>query len=144
MELMRCYIACITAGMGDLRDPERVQWTQDEYQRANPILRWYVRHQGRLDIFVLGGIGLILKTLIHGWKLRTVLPQLRRQLWLDLMGTLTIQCGLLIFFSQRGEIGHYLLFWLILERTIGAVNPQDMRNRHYSLSLSQTESAIDR
>jgi fatty acid desaturase len=117
----------------DLRDPERVQWTQAEYQRANPILRWYVRHQGRLDMFVLGGIGLILKTLIHGWKLRTVLPQLRGQLWLDLTGILAIQGGLLVFFSQRGEIGRYLLFWLILERTIGTIAQMRDRLEHYGM-----------
>ncbi len=117
----------------DLRDPERVQWTQAEYQRANPILRWYVRHQGLLDLFVLGGIGLILKTSIQGWKLRTVLPQLRRQLWLDLTGILAIQGGLLVFFSQRGEIVRYLLFWLILERTIGAVAQMRDRLEHYGM-----------
>jgi fatty acid desaturase len=115
----------------DLRDPERVQWTQAEYQRANPLLQWYVRHQGLLDIFVLGGIGLILKTFIHGWKLRTVLPQLRSQLWLDLTGILAIQGGLLVFFGQRGEIVRYLLFWLILERTIGAIGQMRDRLEHY-------------
>ncbi len=115
----------------DLRDPERVQWTQAEYQQANPLPRWYVRHQGLLDIFVLGGIGLILKTLIHGWKLRTVLPQLRTQILLDLTGILAIQGGLLVFFGQRDEIGRYLLFWLILERTIGAIGQARDRLEHY-------------
>jgi fatty acid desaturase len=117
----------------DLRDPERVQWTQVEYQQANPLLRWYVRHQGLLDMFVLGGIGLILKTLIHGWKLRTVLPQLRTQIWLDLTGILAIQGGLLVFFGQRGQIDRYLLFWLILERSIGAVAQMRDRLEHYGL-----------
>jgi fatty acid desaturase len=117
----------------DLRDPERVQWTQTEYQGASTLLRWYVRHQGLLDMFVLGGIGLILKTLIHGWKLRTVLPQLRTQLWLDLMGILAIQGGLLVWFGQRGEIGRYLLFWLILERTIGAIGQARDRLEHYGM-----------
>ncbi len=50
--------------IADLRqvDPERVQWTDAEYQRANPFLRWYVRHQWGVDVFGLGGIGLIVKT----------------------------------------------------------------------------------
>jgi fatty acid desaturase len=88
----------------DLRDPERVQWTQAEYQQANPLLRWYVRHQGLLDIFVFGGIGI-----------------------------LAIQGGLLVFFGQRGEIGRYLLFWLILERTIGAIGQARDRLEHYGM-----------
>jgi fatty acid desaturase len=117
----------------DLRDPERVQWTQAEDQRANPLLRWYVRHQGLLDIFALGGIGLIVKTFTNGWKLRTILPQLQTQLWLDLTGILAIQGGLLVFFSHRGEIGRYLLFWLILERTIGAIGQARDRLEHYGM-----------
>jgi fatty acid desaturase len=105
----------------DLRDPERVQWTAEEYQMANPLLRWYVSHQWSFDIFVLGGIGLIAKTLANGWKLRTVLPQLRSQFWIDLTGILLVQGGLLAFFSYQGEIRRYLLFWLILERTAGVI-----------------------
>jgi fatty acid desaturase len=115
----------------DLRDPERVQWTTEEYQRANPLLRWYVRYQGLLDIFILGGIGLIIKTFMHGWKLRNVLPQLQTQIWLDLTGILTIQGSLLLFFNQQGEIDRYILFWLILERTIGAIGQARDRLEHY-------------
>ena len=117
----------------DLRDPERVQWTDAEYQRANPFLRWYVRHQWYLDIFVLGGIGLIIKTFVNGWKLRTVLPQLRSQLWIDLTGILVLQGGLLAFFNARDEIGRYLLFWLILERTAGAIVQARDHLEHYGM-----------
>lgn len=117
----------------DLRDPERVQWTDAEYQSANPLLRWYVRHQWPLDIFGLGGIGLVIKTLINGWKFRTVLPQLRSQLWLDLTAIVVIQGGLLAFFSQRGEVGRYLLFWLILERTAGTIIQARDHLEHYGM-----------
>lgn len=117
----------------DLRDPERVQWTTEEYQQANPFLRWYVRHQGILNMFVLGGIGLIVKTFIHGWKLRTVLPQLRSQLWLDLAGILVLQGGCLAFFTLQGQVGRYLLFWLILEWTMGVIVQARDRLEHYGL-----------
>jgi fatty acid desaturase len=117
----------------DLRDPERVQWTDVEYQRVNPFLRWYVRHQWYLDIFGLGGIGLIVKTFTNGWKLRTVLPQLRVQLWIDLTGILVLQGGLLAFFNERGEIDRYLLFWLILERTAGAIVQARDHLEHYGM-----------
>ncbi len=117
----------------DLSDPERVQWTDAEYQRANPFLRWYVRHQWGVDIFGLGGIGLIVKTFVNGWKLRTVLPQLRSQLWIDLTGILVLQGGLLTFFNARGEIGRYLLFWLILERTAGAIVQARDHLEHYGM-----------
>jgi fatty acid desaturase len=117
----------------DLRDPERVQWTAEEYRRANPLLRWYVSHQWLFDIFVLGGIGLIVKTFSNGWKLRATLPQLRSQFWLDLTGMLLIQAGLLAFFSYQGEVGRYLLFWLILERAVGAIVQARDHLEHYGL-----------
>jgi fatty acid desaturase len=117
----------------DFRDPERVQWTEEEYQRANPLLRWYVGHQWILDIFVLGGIGLVIKIFFNGWKLRTVLPQLRSQIWIDLTGILMVQSGLLAFFSWRGEISRYLLFWLILERTAGVIIQARDHLEHYGM-----------
>jgi fatty acid desaturase len=117
----------------DLRDPERVQWTVEEYQMANFLQRWYVSHQWVLDIFVLGAVGLICKTLINGWKLRTVLPQVRSQFWVDFTGMLLIQGCLLTFFSYQGAIGRYLLFWVILERTCGAIVQARDHLEHYGL-----------
>jgi fatty acid desaturase len=117
----------------DLRDPERVQWTYEEYQRANPLLRWYVGHQWLLDIFLSGGIGLIVKIFANGWKLRTVLPQLRSQMWIDLTGMLILQGGLLTFFSLRGEVARYLLFWLVLERTAGVIIQARDHLEHYGM-----------
>jgi fatty acid desaturase len=117
----------------DLRDPERVQWTAEEYRKASPLLRWYVSRQWFLDIFVLGGIGLIVKTFKNGWKLRAVLPQFRIQFWVDLTGMLLVQAGLLAFFSGQGEVGRYLLFWLILERTAGAIVQTRDHLEHYGM-----------
>jgi fatty acid desaturase len=117
----------------DLRDPERVQWTVEEYQMAHPWQRWYVRHQWPVDIFGGGGIGLIVKTWMSAWQLRTILRQLRSQCWIDLTGMLVIQGGLLAFFSARGEVGRYLLCWLILERTAGVVVQTRDHLEHYGL-----------
>jgi fatty acid desaturase len=117
----------------DLRDPERVQWTKEEYQKANFCLRWYVGHQWILDIFVLGGIGLVIKIFFNSWKLKTVLPQLRSQIWIDLTGILMVQSGLLTFFSWQGEVNRYLLFWLILERSAGVVIQARDHLEHYGM-----------
>ncbi|MBO3464032.1 fatty acid desaturase [Aetokthonos hydrillicola Thurmond2011] len=70
----------------DLRDPERVQWTWQEYQQAHPRIRWYVTHQWLCDIFILGGIGLIIKTFIRGLRFQNLLASMRRQLLLDFTG----------------------------------------------------------
>jgi fatty acid desaturase len=123
----------------DLRDPERVQWTAEEYQKAQPLLRWYISHQWLVDILGLGGIGLIIKTLTHAWKLRTVLPQLRSQFWIDLIGILMIQGGLLTFFSSQGEVSRYLLCWIVLERTAGVIVQARAHLEHYG-RWGQTDS----
>jgi fatty acid desaturase len=117
----------------DLRDPERVQWTEQEYQQAFPLLQWYVRHQWGCDIFLLGGIGLILKTFINGVRFQELVPRLRWQLWLDVAGMLLVHGGLLTVAIAKGELLRYLLFWVILERAIGVVVQTRDHLEHYAL-----------
>lgn len=117
----------------DLRDPERVQWTWDEYQKANPLLRWYVRHQWTLDIFVLGGMGLIYQSLVNSWRLQAVRPRLRQQFWIDLIGILLVQSLLLGWAMFQGQGWRYLFLWLVLERVIGIVAQSRAHLEHYAL-----------
>ena len=117
----------------DLRDPERVQWTQAEYEQAPPWLQWYVRHQWALDILGLGGIGLILKTVLNGLRFRAIVPQMRLQLWIDCIGIVIVQATLLTLTALHGELVRYLIFWLILERVIGAVGQIRDHLEHYAL-----------
>ena len=117
----------------NLQDPERVQWTEEEYQQANPILRWYVRYQWPIDIFILGGIGLIIKTFFHGINCQKYAPKLRLQIWLDLIGILTVHSFFLFLAIKQGQIFHYLLLWLLLERTIGIILQIRDHLEHYAL-----------
>ncbi|MGC9504528.1 fatty acid desaturase family protein [Baaleninema sp.] len=118
----------------DLRDPERVQWTREEYDRASPWLRWYVRHQWLIDVLLLGGIGIILKTLIRGVQLRSVSPRLTRQLLLDIGGMVAVQGSLLTWVVLTHQsVWHYGLFWLVLERTIGVMMQTRDHLEHYGL-----------
>lgn len=117
----------------DLRDPERVQWTEQEYQQAPTLLQWYVRYQWGCDIFVQGGIGLIIKTFIKAWRFQTLVPRLRQQLLLDVTGMLIVHSVLLSWAISQGELLRYLLFWLILERVIGIVVQTRDHLEHYAL-----------
>ncbi|NEP19828.1 MAG: hypothetical protein F6J97_23565 [Leptolyngbya sp. SIO4C1] len=106
----------------NLRDPERIQWTLAEYQQASALLRWYARHQWMIDIFVLSGLGLIVKTLLQGLSLQEIQPRLRLQLALDLSGIILIQSSLIALAYVMGYgILKYLLFWLLIERTVGII-----------------------
>lgn len=117
----------------DLRDPERVQWTSTEYYHASPWQQWYVRHQWLMDILVLGGIGLIIRTVLHGLQLNTTYPHLRRQLTIDLVGILGSQALIMaIILLQGGELWKYGLFWIFLERGAGFINQSREHIEHYS------------
>lgn len=117
----------------DLRDPERVQWTQTEYEQAPSWQQWYVRHQWIVDILLLGGIGLIIKTTWHGWKFRHQFPALQRALLLDWIGILLIQTSLIMMAIAHSRLGNYLLFWFILERVIGLIVQTRDHLEHYGL-----------
>ncbi|MEM9907251.1 MAG: fatty acid desaturase [Cyanobacteria bacterium P01_D01_bin.44] len=118
----------------DLRDPERVHWTRGEYQQAHPLLRWYVRHQWIIDIFVLSGIGLIIKTLFQGIHLQDIQPRLRTQMTLDLASIALIQSSVISFLYFTGHnIFKYLLFWLLIERTVGIIIQTRDHIEHYGL-----------
>jgi fatty acid desaturase len=132
----------------DLRDPERSQWTLTEYEQANPIIQWYVRHQWTCDIFLLGGMGLIMKLFIKGWQFQNLVLNMRSQLLLDFTGILLIQsllltltisqgefgrCLLLTLTISQGEFGRYLLFWLIVERVAGVILQTRDHLEHYAL-----------
>lgn len=115
----------------DLRDPERVQWTLEEYQKENKLLRWYIRNQIIIDIFMLGGLGVIFKTFAQGWHLRSFRPNLTKQIALDIGGIILIHSSLLFVALHYECLGRYLLFWLILERTIGIIMQIREHLEHY-------------
>jgi fatty acid desaturase len=90
----------------DPRDPERTQ--------PQP-------HPFASRCLLQGGVGLILETAAHGWRLRTVDPQLDGARRLDGAGVIVLHSLLLALAVQQGVLGRYLLFWLVLERVIGAI-----------------------
>ncbi|MDM9380347.1 fatty acid desaturase [Chlorogloeopsis sp. ULAP01] len=117
----------------DLRDPERVQWTWQEYQQAHPLLQWYVCYQWIWDIFLLSGFGMIVKTFTKAVRFQKLVPRIRRQMLLDLTGMLIVNGVLLTIVILQGELLHYLLFWLILERIMGMIGQTRDHLEHYGL-----------
>ena len=126
----------------NLQDPERIQWTEQEYESAQRWQRWYVRHQWIVDIFVLGSVGLVFKTLMHGFKLQKHLhsasQQIRQQIILDVSGILIVQAILIsLLIAHAVSIGKYLLFLFVLERGIGVVLQTRDHIEHYGLWQSK-------
>lgn len=118
----------------DLRDPERVQWTDTEYKAAPAWQRWYVRHQWPIDIFVLGSLGLIIKTFLDGYKLKASSAYLPQQMATDAIGILGVQITILSLLSlQSFSLWKYLLFLIMIERGVGVIMQTRAHIEHYGL-----------
>lgn len=117
----------------DLADPERVQWTRDEYEAASRAGKFYARHQVPLDIFVSGGIGLIVATAMQALKRYHQSKGIRRQVWFDLAGIVLCNGAIYTYAATHGAGLRYLGFWLIMERIGGGVLQWRAHVEHYGL-----------
>lgn len=121
----------------NLQDPERVQWSLDEYQQASRLQKFYVRHQWKIDLFILGGIGLIVKSWLKAWRLKSNFPRLNSQFWLDLVGIILINSSLVALAYSHGVLIQALIFWLLLERVTGLILQTRDHLEHYGLWQNQ-------
>lgn len=117
----------------DVNDPERVQWTQEEYEKASPIVRFYVRHQWVFDILVFAGFGMIFRTLSRGLKLYKRSRRVRRQLWLDVIAMVVANTIIYSLAFHYGVVVKTLVLWLVLERVVGTISQWRAQIEHYGL-----------
>lgn len=105
----------------DPRDPERTTPLPGERQGAWPLQQLLDRHPLAGRCLLLGGVGLIADTALKGLRLQAVdrsLGQARRR---DGVGVALLHAMFLLVALSQGVLGRYLLFWLLLERVIGAI-----------------------
>lgn len=117
----------------DLNDPERVQWSVEEYAQASSLTKIYVKRQWFFDIFVLAGCGLILKTLLASSKFAKKSRSIRKQLFFDLFFIVTTNSVIYGIASYYGHTVKYFCFWLILERIGGGILQLRAHIEHYGL-----------
>ncbi|MCS5693961.1 fatty acid desaturase [Cyanobium sp. FGCU-6] len=103
----------------DGRDPERTTALLEELQQAGVLRRLWQRQQLPLRLLLLGGVGLIVDTAGKGWRLRAVDRSLAGARWRDGAGVTLVHATMLLIALRHGELGRYMLFWLLLERVIG-------------------------
>ncbi len=130
----------------DLRDPERIQWTQGEYAAAPTWRKWYIRHQWVFNIWVGGGFGLIFNAFWRGWRCRESVPPLRsaltRQIFQDGLGSLVIHTVGFVGALSQGRGWDYVIFWLILERVVGVMMQSRAHLEHYGRWYPQDHAAL--
>lgn len=114
-------------------DPERVHWTQDEYEAASPIGKLVGRNIGFFNIFVFAGFGMIVKTALAGIRMRDRSKSLRRNLVIDTIGIL-IMNGLIYGWAiQSGNLLKYIAFYILVERVAGGILNFRAWIEHYGL-----------
>lgn len=115
----------------DPNDPERVQWTVEEYDKANSFMKFYVRHQWPIDIFILGGIGYIGVTLSKALPFARHIKSVRRALIFDAIGILAVN-GLIYGVCIANGLGwKYLFLYFLVERLVGALQQLRAHTEHY-------------
>lgn len=105
----------------DPRDPERTEALGSE---GRPAGRWRSIRGRRLVLLrclAMGGVGLIGETAWQGFRLRGSDRSLPAAQAADAVGVVVIHSAMLVLAIRQGELGRYLLFWLLLERVIGAI-----------------------
>ena len=117
----------------DIADPERVQWTREEYAQASQIGRFYVRHQWLFDIFVFAGFGLIFDTCKKGLRYARVSKSMRRAVLTDITGLLVVNGLIYSVAIAHGNGLRCLAFWLVMERCTGAIMQWRAHVEHYGL-----------
>lgn len=105
----------------DSRDPERTTPQSHELEAAGRLRRLLQRHPLLVRMLVLGGVGLIADTANKGRQLQAADRSLRRAYLVDGAGVIVLHSALLVVAISQGVLLRYLLFWLLLERTIGAI-----------------------
>lgn len=118
----------------DVRDPERVTFTEVEYETAGAIKKFLIRNQLWLAVFVGGGIGMIIG---HLWRASGFFKQskgLRRELVIDLLGILAVNGCLYGMAAANGQLLKAVVLYVIVERVGGGLLQFRAHIEHYGLA----------
>lgn len=117
----------------DLTDPERPQYSTNEYTAASSVKRWYIRNQWFADLFLFAGFGFIGHHVAQGLVWSKKVPRVRRALYSDLLGIIVMNGVILTATSAYGVTKKYLFLYLCLERISGLVHQFRSKVEHYGL-----------
>lgn len=118
----------------DIRDPERVTYTDAEYQAASPAMKFFIRNQLLVSVFVWGGVGMILGHLLRARNFVSQSRSLRKQMMYDLLGILAVNGVLYGMAAAHGHLGKALLLYVIVERIGGGLLQFRAHIEHYGLA----------
>jgi len=114
-------------------DPERVQWSDAEYERAGPVGRFLARHQFSLAVFLYGGLGMLYSLLRNGIYFAPKSKGVRRQLVLDGVFIVVFNVVLYTALAQYDMALRFFVMWIVFERIGGGIMQFRSHILHYGL-----------
>ncbi|MEY4066082.1 MAG: hypothetical protein RIR26_2290 [Pseudomonadota bacterium] len=118
----------------DLRDPERVTFSEDEYESAGALKKFYIRNQLWVSVFVSGGIGMIIGHLARSLPFLSHSRALKRELLIDTAAILAINGTLYTLAAKNGDLLKAVVLYVLVERIGGGLLQFRSHIEHYGLS----------
>lgn len=117
----------------DIDDPERPQYTEEEYRAAGPVKRWLIRNQWWLNCFVWGGFGFLFKHYWQAYLFYNKSREVRLNVWTDLAGVIVVQGAINYWALSTGNWLKAFTFFIVLERVMGCFHQMRSHIEHYGL-----------
>ena len=115
----------------DLRDPERVQWTQEEYDQLCSFAKFNARNQWIMSLFVYAGLGMIIKTLFRAFEFWSKSKSMRIALITDFIAIIAVNAAIIGFMASQGLLLKYFLFWFATQYVAGMMLAYRAFVEHY-------------
>lgn len=118
----------------DLRDPERVTYSEEEYKTAGALKKFYIRNQLWFSVFISGGIGMIVSHLARAVPFLPHSRALKRELLIDVVSIVVINGTLYTLAAQSGDLLKAVVLYIIVERIGGGLLQFRSHIEHYGLA----------
>jgi fatty acid desaturase len=117
----------------NLSDPERVQYTVKEYENSSRPMKFFIRNQWFINLFVFTGLGSIYKTTYYGSKFFKSSKSMRRAFVMDAVGILVLNFIIVSLAIQADRLSFYAIWYLITQYFVGFVLQLRSHVEHYGL-----------
>lgn len=119
-------------------DPERINASHAEWERAEGWQMFYLRHQWLISIFIFAGIGGISHHLYLALQRCERYRGLKKMIVTDLVGITVTQIALLALSYVVCGNAKWVLMYFIYERVLGAILQFRRLIEHYGLSAPES------
>lgn len=117
----------------NLNDPERVQYTVTEYENSSMPMKFFIRNQWFINLFVFAGLGSIYKTIYFGAKFLKTSKSMRSAFITDVLGIIGMNAIIISLAIHYDRLAYYVFWYLITQYIVGFVLQLRSHVEHYGL-----------